>query len=78
VMLACIMMIELPFLLVRLQGVTSIEQIQALTEQLVNAPAPDALRITADALNSLVSAILRPLLAIAFVLLYLDAKARER
>jgi hypothetical protein len=78
VMLAANMVVELPFLLARLQGATSLQEIQSLTEQIANATAPDALRIAADALNSLVGAVLRPLLGIAFVLLYLDAKAREQ
>ncbi|MBA3882929.1 MAG: DUF4339 domain-containing protein [Chthoniobacterales bacterium] len=69
--------IELPFLLIRIQGITSIEEATALVQKLVNAPAPDATTIATYVLNSLVHALLRPLLGISFVLLYFDAKARR-
>ncbi|MGI9087979.1 MAG: DUF4339 domain-containing protein [Chthoniobacterales bacterium] len=67
--------IELPFLLVRLEGVTTFEQGYALIQSIVNAPAPDAMTIATDVLSSLLHAALRPLLGIAFVVLYFDAKA---
>ena len=75
-LLVCSAAVELPFLIMRLQGVTSIEEIRVLMEQLVNAPAPDPITIATYALSSAVHAVLRPLLGIAFVLLYFDAKAR--
>lgn len=75
-MLAWNVAIQLPFLLVRLRGVTSVEQVQALTEQMLNAPAPDGMMLAAYVLTALVDALFRPLLGIAFVLLYFDAKAR--
>ena len=67
---------ELPFLIARLQGVTTIDEARAVIQALANAPAPDALTIATHALSNLVHAALRPLLGIAFVLLYFDAKAR--
>lgn len=67
--------VELPFYFVRLQGITSIEQGVAIMQALVNAPVPDTMTVVADVLSSLVHAALRPLLGIAFVVLYLDAKA---
>ena len=69
--------VELPFLLVRMQGITTIEEATALVQNLVNSPAPDAMMIATYILNSLVHALLRPLLGITFVLLYFDAKARQ-
>jgi len=43
--------------------------------QLAQAPTPDAMTIASTVLSSLVHTILRPLLGIAFVMLYFDAKA---
>lgn len=67
---------ELPFLVVRLQGVSTIEEARAVVQALASATAPDALTIATYALSTLVRALLAPLLGIAFVLLYFDAKAR--
>ena len=78
VLLACSAAVELPFLMLRLRGVTTIEEVRPLMEQLVNAPAPDLITITTYALSGLLHAFLRPLLGIAFVLLYFDARARTR
>lgn len=75
-LLAWNMAIQLPFLMMRLRGVTSVEQVQALTEQMLNAPAPDGMMLAAYVLTGIVDAVFRPLLGIAFVLLYFDAKAR--
>jgi hypothetical protein len=66
---------ELPFLLVRLQSVTNLQDAAALVQNLANAPAPDIMTIAAYAITSLIHAALRPLLGIAFVVLYFDAKA---
>ncbi len=77
VLLAVSVAIELPFLLVRMQGITTIEEATALVQNLLNAPAPDAMTIATYVLSSLVHALLRPLLGIMFVLLYFDAKARQ-
>ncbi len=68
--------IELPFMVVRLQGITTFEQAYAMMQSMVNAPAPDGMTIATYVLSSLVHAALRPLLGIAFVVLYFDAKAR--
>jgi hypothetical protein len=70
--------VELPFLLIRVQGVTTVEQASELVQNLMNAPTPDAMTIATYVLSSLVHALLRPLLGIAFVLLYFDAKARQQ
>ena len=70
--------VELPFLLIRVQGITTVEQASELVQNLMNAPAPDAMTIATYVLSSLVHALLRPLLGITFVLLYFDAKARQQ
>lgn len=68
--------VELPFLLLRVQGITTVEQATALVQNLMNAPTPDAMTIASYILSGLVHALLRPLLAITFVLLYFDARAK--
>jgi hypothetical protein len=45
-------------------------------ETLSQAKTPDALMIASDVLAALVNLVLRPLLAISFLVLYYDAKAR--
>lgn len=67
---------ELPFLLVRLQGVTNMDDAMALVQNLANASAPDAMVLASYVFSSLIHALLRPLLGISFVILYFDAKAR--
>jgi hypothetical protein len=74
ILLAASVIVELPFTLVRLQNVTTVEEAVAVMQQLMNAPAPDAMTIAVYILSSLLHAGLRPLLAIAFVVLYFDAK----
>lgn len=68
--------VELPFMVVRLQGITSFEQVYAMVIQLSQAPAPDAMTIATYVLSGLIHAALRPLLGIAFIVLYFDAKAK--
>jgi hypothetical protein len=67
---------EVPFLLVRLRDVTSLEDAIALVQKMANASAPDAMTIASYIFSALVHAVLRPLLGISFVVLYFDAKAR--
>jgi GYF domain 2 len=66
---------ELPVVFMHLQGATSLEEMRAILEKLATAPTPDAFMITATVVTSLIQAALRPLLGIAFVFLYIDAKA---
>ncbi|MBA3385540.1 MAG: DUF4339 domain-containing protein [Chthoniobacterales bacterium] len=66
--------LEMPFVAVRLQGITNFEQAYATMMQLAQAPTPDAMAIASTVLSSLLHTILRPLLGIAFVVLYFDAK----
>ncbi len=77
ILLAVSLAVEMPLTLVRLQGITTVEQGYAVLQQLMNAPAPDAMTIGTYVLSSLVHAALRPLLGIAFVVLYFDARARS-
>ncbi len=76
VLIALSVAVELPFMVMRLQGITNFEDAYALLKNIANAPAPDAITITTYVLSTLVHAALRPLLGIAFVVLYLDAKAK--
>ena len=70
--------VQFPFTLVRLSGVENPEQAMALMQSLSKAKTPDALMIASDVLSAAVNLILRPLLAISFVVLYYDAKARRK
>jgi GYF domain 2 len=70
--------IELPFLLYRMRGITSLDQVVSLAQSLAEAKRPDALTIASSAIGSLLHAVLRPLLAASFVVLYFDAKARSQ
>ena len=74
VLLALSSSAEMPFVFMRLQNVTNLEDIGALWQTLTSAHAPDALTIVGSAMSTLVNALLRPLLGISFVLLYFDAK----
>ncbi len=67
---------ELPFLLVRVQGVTNLDDAMKLVQNLANAPAPDAMVLASYVFSALIHAVLRPLLGIVFVILYFDTKAR--
>ncbi len=67
---------EIPFLLVRLKGITSPDDALNLVQNLANAPAPDAMMIASYIFSSFIQVLLRPLLGIAFVILYFDTKAR--
>jgi len=68
--------VELPFTLARFQGITTFEDAYAMMQKVMNTPVPDTMMILTNVLSSLVNAILRPLLGIAFIVLYFDAKAR--
>jgi hypothetical protein len=67
---------EIPFLLVRLEGVGSPEEMIAKLQSVASTPIPDVLTIASYIFSSLIHALLRPLLGIVFVVLYFDAKAR--
>ena len=71
------MAIEVPFMMVRLQGSATFEEAYAVVQSLMNARTPDTLMIVSNVLSSVAGAVMRPLLGIAFVLLYFDAKAKQ-
>ncbi|MFL6568357.1 MAG: DUF4339 domain-containing protein [Chthoniobacterales bacterium] len=75
VLVAVSVAVETPFTLVRLHGIKTLEEGIALLQQLLNAPTPDRLTTATNVVSSLVHAALRPLLGIAFVVLYFDAKS---
>ena len=75
-LLALAVAVELPFVMVRLNGITNFDDAFAMMQGVINAPAPDAMTIASDVISSLVHAALRPLLGIAFVILYFDARAK--
>ncbi|MEP6777409.1 MAG: DUF4339 domain-containing protein [Chthoniobacterales bacterium] len=66
---------ELPFVLVRLQGITNLDDARTLMQSMMNAAAPDAMTIASYVITTLIHAALRPLLGIAFVVLYFDARS---
>ena len=76
-LLLVLMAVQFPLMLVRLGGVQDPEQARALMDTLAQAKSPDTLMIASDVLAALVNLILRPLLAISFLVLYYDAKARR-
>jgi hypothetical protein len=65
---------EIPLLLSKFQNVSSVEEIMKVWQSLNAAKAADAMLIASLVASSLVRALLRPILGIAFVLLYLDAR----
>jgi hypothetical protein len=74
VMVAVSIATQLPFLLFRLQGITTVEEMQTALQNLANARTPDSLLVTSYVASTLINAAIRPLLGISFVLLYLDSK----
>jgi uncharacterized protein DUF4339 len=71
--------IELPVVLFRMRGVTSLEQAATMVQAMATKNSPDLLSGLTTLLSCLVHAVLRPWLAAIFVVLYLDTKAgRQR
>jgi hypothetical protein len=77
IVIALALAVEMPFMMWRLRGITDVEQAVAIMQALVRAPRPDALTIATYVLSSVANAVFRPLLGIAFVILYFDAKAKR-
>jgi hypothetical protein len=69
--------IELPVVLFRMRGVTSLEQAAAMIQAMATTNSPDLLSGLTTLLSCLVHAVLRPWLAAIFVVLYLDTKAGQ-
>ena len=70
------MAVQLPFIIVRLLPAQSLEQGIAMMQELMKAQQPDALTIATYVVSVSVDTILRPLLGIAFVVLFFDATTR--
>ncbi len=69
--------IEMPVVLFRLRGVTSLEQAAAMMQTMATNNSFDLLSGVTTVLSSLIHAVLRPWLAAVFVVLYLDTVAGE-
>jgi hypothetical protein len=67
--------VQVPFVFVRLQGANNFEQVQTILQNLGSAHPPEPLMLAAYATSALVHAAIRPLLGIAFVVLYFDSKS---
>jgi hypothetical protein len=68
--------VQLPFTFIRFMGAENPEQAVALMQSVSAAKTPDTLMIVSDIVSAVVSLMLRPLLAVSFLVLYYDAKAR--
>jgi hypothetical protein len=66
--------VQLPFVLLQLQGVTTLEQMQTTLQNLLSSGTPPPLLLGAYITSAVAQAAIRPLLGIAFVVLYLDSK----
>jgi len=66
--------VQFPFVLLQLQGVTTLEQMQTTLQNLLSSGTPPPLLLAAYVTSALALAAIRPLLGIAFVVLYLDSK----
>jgi hypothetical protein len=75
VIIAVNVAIELPVLLFRMRGVTSLEQAATMVQAMAMKNSPDLLSGLTTLLSCLSHAVLRPWLAAIFVVLYLDTKA---
>nr|MBA3650096.1 hypothetical protein [Chthoniobacterales bacterium] len=69
--------IELPVVLFKLRGVTSLEQAAAMMQAMATNDSIDLLSGLTTLLSSLLHAVLRPWLAAVFVVLYLDTVAGQ-
>jgi hypothetical protein len=76
VLLVLAVAIEMPFLLLRLRGVASLQDAVTMLQTLTKAPPLDALTFASQFISTIVNAAFRPLIGIAFIVLYFDAKAR--
>ena len=70
--------IELPFVLFKMRGVTSVEQAAAMMQAMAASNSIDLLSGLTTLLSSLIHAVLRPWLAAVFVVLYLDTKGTTK
>ncbi|MBA3609497.1 MAG: hypothetical protein H0W43_13505, partial [Chthoniobacterales bacterium] len=69
--------IEMPVVLFRMRGVTSLEQAAAMMQTMATNNSFDLLSGVTTVMSSLIHAVLRPWLAAIFVVLYLDTVAGQ-
>ncbi|MDQ3199116.1 MAG: DUF4339 domain-containing protein [Verrucomicrobiota bacterium] len=67
--------IELPAVLYKMRGVTTVEQAATMIQTMATKNSPDFVSIVTTLLSCLVHAVLRPWLAAVFIVLYLNTKA---
>jgi len=68
-------MVELPLALNQMQAAMTTGDVDALIKSVTAPRTPDTLTITLSLVSAGINTLLRPILGIAFVLLYLDAKS---
>ncbi len=68
---------QLPFVITRFIGITNPEAAIALAQSVAESPTPDKLTLLADLAGAFVNLLMQPLLAVVFVVLYHDARARN-
>ncbi len=71
-------LIEVPFVAMQLRGAASPEELVARAQALATAPTAPGWSLATQILSTSLHVLLRPLLAIAFVLLYRDAKRADQ
>ena len=76
VLLVALVVVQIPFTMMRLGNAKTPEDALALMQSLSQAKTPDPLMIASDVASAVMNLLVRPLLTIPFVLLYYDAKAR--
>ncbi len=64
-------------LMTRFAGIEDPEKVMELARTMAQAPTPDGLLLAVSIAAAVISLLLQPLLAIAFVVLFYDAKARS-
>jgi hypothetical protein len=69
--------IELPVVLFRMRGVTSLEQAASMIQAMATTNSVDIFSVLTTLLSCLVHAVLRPWLAAIFVVLYFDTKGGQ-
>ena len=65
---------EIPLVLSKLQSMSTPEEMLAMFQNLNSAKAADPMLIASAVIGTIVHSLLRPILGIAFVLLYFDAR----
>ena len=74
IVLALSSVAEIPLVLSKLQSMTTPEEMLAMFQNLNSAKAADPMLIASAVIGTIIHSLLRPILGIAFVLLYFDAR----